>query len=484
MRKRFIWSVLLILVLCITYTVLLPTETKAAEILASGTCGDDLTWTLDDTGTLTISGTGKMHSFAWSPWDDYKDSIKTIIIKDGVTSIGSRAFCEFKSLTSITLPDSITHIGSLAFFLCESLTDIDIPNGVISIGSDAFAGCEKLVLNEYGNAYYLGNKVNPYVVLLDVMNEKIASCTININTRIIGGFAFEGCTSLTNVTIPDSVISIGGYAFEGCTSLTNIILPDALTSINACTFSNCTSLTDITIPDGVINIYEWAFSYCSNLTDITIPNSVTSIDHGAFDVCRKLQNVHYQGNQADWDSIKIAGDNIPLLNATIIYNFIEPIIPPTCEHLYDNTCDTVCNLCENVRDVTHSYDTSWSMDSANHWHECSVCKDKKDIVAHTPGAESTTTDNQVCTVCGYVLKKATGESEPAPQPTEPSGTEATQPESTPATPTEPATTPATPTEPVGGNKPSTDSTVWIIVAVAVVLLGGSAAGIIIWKKKH
>ena len=143
----------------------------------------------------------------------------------------------------------------------------------------------------------------------------------------IGRSAFEGCSSLTSITIPDSVTSIGRSAFEGCSSLTNItvnsnntaysskrgdlynkdktellryaagktaasfVIPDSVTSIGGYAFEGCSSLTSITIPDGVTSIGGYAFYGCSSLTSITIPDSVTSIEAGAFVGCSSLTNI-------------------------------------------------------------------------------------------------------------------------------------------------------------------------------------------------
>jgi len=107
----------------------------------------------------------------------------------------------------------------------------------------------------------------------------------------IGFSAFSGCSSLTSITIPNSVTSIGIFAFENCSSLTNVTIPNSVTSIGYSTFSNCTSLTSVTIPNSVTIIYNYAFSGCSSLTSITIPNSVTSIGIFAFENCSSLTNV-------------------------------------------------------------------------------------------------------------------------------------------------------------------------------------------------
>ncbi len=132
--------------LCLT-SIILPA--KAATI-ASGTCGDSLTWTLADTGTLTISGTGEMYDFyydngVWTnPWMSYAGDIKKVLIKQGVTGIGEWAFGYCRNLFSITLPESVTSIGDRAFYDCSSLISITLLEGVMSIGEDAFQNSSTL----------------------------------------------------------------------------------------------------------------------------------------------------------------------------------------------------------------------------------------------------------------------------------------------------------------------------------------------------
>ena len=119
----------------------------------------------------------------------------------------------------------------------------------------------------------------------------LTSIVIPDSVTSIGGYAFSGCSSLTSIVIPDSVTSIGGYAFSGCSSLTSIVIPDSVTSIGGYAFCNCSSLTSITIPDDVTSIGELAFYYCNNLTSIVIPDSVTSIGYRAFTGCESLTSV-------------------------------------------------------------------------------------------------------------------------------------------------------------------------------------------------
>jgi len=210
---------------------------------SSGTCGNNLTWVLDDAGTLTISGTGAMWDYYTSPsgpnypWSG--NTLKSVVIEDGVTSIGEWAFCDCSSLTSVTIPEGVTSIGYEAFYNCSSLTSVTIPEGV----------------------------------------------------TIIDGDAFSGCCSLTSVTIPEGVTSIRGGAFAGCSSLTSVTIPEGVTSIDYETFRDCSNLTSVTIPESVTSICEQAFCGCSSLTSVTIPEGVTSIGGSAFSGCNKLSKI-------------------------------------------------------------------------------------------------------------------------------------------------------------------------------------------------
>ncbi|MEI3028784.1 MAG: leucine-rich repeat protein [Ruminococcus sp.] len=236
---------------------------------------DNLTWKLDADGTLTISGTGAMKDYDYnnnpSPANQKKGSVKKVVIKDGVTSIGKYAFCNCSNLKSITILDSVTSIGDFAFSDCSSLTSITIPDSVTSIGDFAFSGCSSLTSI--------------------TIPDSVTSITIPDSVTRIGDFAFSGCSSLTSITIPDSVTSIGDDAFSYCRSLTSITIPDSVTSIGNLAFYDCSGLTSITIPNGVTSIGESAFSYCRSLTSITIPDSVTSIGDAAFKYCSNLKTI-------------------------------------------------------------------------------------------------------------------------------------------------------------------------------------------------
>ena len=229
---------------------------------------DNLTWTLDADGTLTISGTGAMKDYDYynnpSPASQKKDSVKKVVIEDGVTSIGNSAFYDCNSLTSITISNSVTSIGAYAFSNCGYLTSITIPDGVTSIGALAFRACSSLT------SITIPDSVTSIGELAFYSCDSLTSITISNSVTSIGERAFAYCSSLTSITIPDSVTSIGEYAFQSCSSLTSITIPNSVTSIGAYAFSNCWYLTSITIPDSVTSIGNRAFNYCSNLTTISL----------------------------------------------------------------------------------------------------------------------------------------------------------------------------------------------------------------------
>ncbi len=203
MKKRFRLGLALLLV-CLTFAAL--TLCASAET-KTGTCGDDVTYTLDtDTGVLTISGEGEMTDWSSSssvPWYYSSYLIQKVVISDGVTSIGSRAFDTCSSLISVTIPNSVTAIGIKAFSYCSNLTSIEIPSGVESIENSTFFYCKSL------------------------KNVVIPSSVKYISFR-----AFRGCSSMTSITIPSSVNNIASGVFEECSSLKRLVFLNAQCSLD------------------------------------------------------------------------------------------------------------------------------------------------------------------------------------------------------------------------------------------------------------
>ena len=339
------WLMCLLLVCCLI--ILAAPRACAVEIVASGECGADgnnLTWTLDSEGTLTISGTGMMKDYRGDksplpPWFEKRGNIITVHLTDNVTSIGNSAFYRCSDLTSVTMPNSVTSIGWYAFAHCSGLTGVTIPDSVTSIGWDAFAhsGLTSVTIphsmtsiNSVAFEYCseLTNVMIPdNVISIEASAfhgcSSLTSITIPDSVISIEGAAFYGCSSLTSITIPDSVTSIGKGAFRNCAALRNVMIHNSVTSIKESVFRNCSALTSVTIADGMTSIGEFAFYGCSGLTSVTIPNSVTSIGYGAFWDCSSLTDIYYTGTEDEYSKINKRGSDIP--SGTLIhYNSVMP----------------------------------------------------------------------------------------------------------------------------------------------------------------
>lgn len=266
-------------------------------------------------------------------------NLKSVMICDGVTSIGGGAFRDCSGLTGVTIPNSVTSIGIAAFYGCTSLTSITIPNGITFIGEDAFSDCTgltsikipdnitsisafsfedytNLIYNNYDNAYYIGNDSNPYVILVKAKSTDIASCIIHENTKFIYDSAFENCQGLASVTIGKNVVNINQDTFADCQSLTNITVNSDNTnykSIDGNLYSKDGTIfllyargktaSNFIIPDGVTSIGDNAFEKSTNLTSVTIGKAVTSIGEDAFDGCNALTSIAVDGSNGYYSSI-------------------------------------------------------------------------------------------------------------------------------------------------------------------------------------
>ena len=282
---------------------------------ATGRCGDSITWTLDDSGNLTLSGSGEMWNNGYddSPFKDYE--IRKATVKYGITSIGDSAFSGCSGLTELILPNGVRSIGDFAFSLCSGLTELTLPNGVTSIGDFAFYGCSGLTeltlpnsVTSIGDGAFRGCS-------------GLTELTLPNSVTSIGDGAFRGCTGLTELTLPNSVTSIGESAFSGCSGLEKIavesgnscydsrdncnsiidtetntlivgcknsVIPNSVTSIEDGAFRGCSGLTELTLPNSITSIGDFAFSLCSGLTELTLPNSLTEIGKSAFRGCSGL----------------------------------------------------------------------------------------------------------------------------------------------------------------------------------------------------
>lgn len=289
----------------------------------------------------------------------------SVTISEGVDSIGEGAFEDCRSLTSITIPHSVTYIGYEVFYDCINLTEAFIGRGVTTIESILFYGCNKLIAIhvDEANASFSsldGVLYNKDKTKLIECPSSVTSITIPNSVTSIGEGAFAACGNLTQITIPNGITSIGGWAFDDTPWLNN--QPDGLvyagkmllcykgdmpenTSISIAeetigvadrAFENCINLTSITIPNSVTSIGKDAFEFCKNLTSILIPNSVTSIGKGAFSYCNSLTSITIPNNVTSIERALFWGCS----------NLVEIIIPSNVTNIGDGAFANCTSLTE------------------------------------------------------------------------------------------------------------------------------------------
>ena len=307
MKKKIFWILLITMALTLS-------GISFAYAADSGSCGTNLRWTLDSNGNLSITGSGDMKNYVdggdgnkVSPWY-WSETVKTITIGSGVTSIGDYAFLGCMNAVSIQIPNSVKSIGQGAFQACKALASISIPASVESVGEDAFEYCESLPTDQ---GFFIGNGV----LYKYIKPSGVSRITIPEGVTRIESSAFKLCRGFTSVTIPDSVVSIGIDAFSG-TSLTQISIPDSVQIIDDYAFSSCSQLRSVSLPDHSVYLGEGVFKYCdklldengliivnnivygsaSTLTDVVIPDSVTGISGSAFLYHSSLKTIRIPGS--------------------------------------------------------------------------------------------------------------------------------------------------------------------------------------------
>jgi len=345
MKKRILMG---LLVLCILPALVCADASAAAP--TSGSCGLSAKWSFNgSTGALFINGSGSVATY---PWYLHKDTIKSVVIENGITSICDFAFYGHKNLVSVSIPESLTHIGGQAFqecgslkrislpqnlvsigygtfYKCTGLTDIKIPEGVTYIGDQAFQDCtglESLTIpknvTEIGDSAFCGCTGLKKLTIEDGVArigeqafrqcKNITSVSVPKSVGKIGGYAFQECEKLSSLSLPQGLAAIGDGVFWNCTSLGSVELPQSITRIGNSAFAECAALAGISIPDGVTTIGSNAFWKCANLASVSIPKSIATIERSAFSGCGKLSHVYYAGNESDWLKVKVGSPNAPL----------------------------------------------------------------------------------------------------------------------------------------------------------------------------
>ena len=303
----------LLLVLALVCTLLPQWSLTASAETYSGTCGDNLTWTLNTaTGVLQIKGSGDMTYGYGIPWKEYRESIKEVRLPDGLTSICMDAFYACYSLESVTIPNGVTSIGEEAFSY-TGLKTVTIPKSLTSIGEGAFAACWSLTAFSVaaGNPSYSSDaegvlyNADQTKLILYPHGKTDASYTISAGVAVIGDSAFRNCSSLTNIIFPDSLTSIGQEAFYQCTGLTSVHIPAGVNAIGYRAFYQCTGLKSVVLPacEYTTNIGTdgFAFQGCSALISLTIPEGCTRIGYDDFTGCTALESVTFPSTMEKLD---------------------------------------------------------------------------------------------------------------------------------------------------------------------------------------
>ena len=282
--------------------------------------------------TLTISGTGVMPDFNFpegnlAPWWNYEalgmltsfgnfkleGELKKVVIKDGVTNVGSYALFCLPAATQVTLPDSVTRIGRYGIAMCSKLTGMSIPKGVTEIGDFGLAGDGLTAVTLPDGLQSLGRGA-------------FDSCTSLTNTTLpaaitaVPGKCFADCTKLLNVKYAGTVTAIGDLAFESCKSLVTAPIPATVTELGASAFNGCVALTDVTLPAGVTAIPDGCFQGCTALADMKLPGTVTRVGHNAFTGCTALGDVRCYGAPPTVEPAGAAEHSFEPAIVTIHYN--------------------------------------------------------------------------------------------------------------------------------------------------------------------
>ncbi len=387
--------------------IMMPTA-KAATV-AEGTCGQDLTWVLDDTGTLTISGNGPMADITAgnAPWAANSAAITAVVIQQGVTRIGAYSFQNCTALVSVSIANTVTTIGDFAFSGCTKLTTIGAADNIPAPPSTT--------------APSTGATTAPTAAptTTPTAAPTTAPTAAPTTTPTAAPTTAPTAAPTTAPTVPSTTAGIQTTSLRA--ALKNHL--PAVTSIGKSAFAGCTSLTDLIIPAGITTIESNTFSGCTALKDVTIPTSVTAIAEGAFAGCTGLKTVNYSGEPTQFAAIALGADNAELSRA-----YTQTL----CDHTWDAGAVTrepnctvegittfTCSICNGTKEEpiatngVHVFGPWGEINDNKHRQVCTLCQ-HEELGVHTwdggvPTVEATCAKKGVltytCSVCDGKLHK-------------------------------------------------------------------------------
>ena len=263
----------------------------------ANTDGKNISWSLEN-GVMTLSGSGKMKDGQVLGEGEHYD-VESIVVGNGITSIGKQAFAAFRSLETVSLPNTIEVLGESCFYDCNELSTVDFPSSVKTINRGAFAACYKLKDIDLSNVEYIGSGAFTYC-------RKITYADVS-NAKTIGYSAFEWCVSLETVVLPSSLTEIPFDLFLNCQNLKNLNLPDTVTKVGKNAFSGCEKL-QLELPPAIEEIGDYAFGATISEKNIVLPETVKVLGESAIVADRivlpvGLTQMIYTGNLASSNTI-------------------------------------------------------------------------------------------------------------------------------------------------------------------------------------
>ena len=272
---------------------------------------------------------------------EYNKNLKTVVMTDNITHLGTLCFYKCEKLESVDLSENLVSTDTSCFIDCTALKTITLPDTLVDAETDIFVGCTALETVEYDNANYIGNSGNPYMFLVNTQIKTMTSCEVKDGCRYIAAEAFKDCTSLTTITIPQTVTKLGVESFENaglstvnlpsnlkkisygafkeCHNLTSIIIPDSVVELESSNFADCENLTNVQFGKGLTCIDSSLFDRCASLSSVSIPTSITLIDMFAFAHCSSLTELDYEGTTEEWGQIGLWDDWASYSAITVVH---------------------------------------------------------------------------------------------------------------------------------------------------------------------